>query len=186
MSVLKGAVSVAVTLAVVSAVTAVLWYFKLATVGPEHPVFFYLLPIGVVMLLYGSRPALARRFYRRRLRRFFPLRSDLFVRHFQSGGIRRSDLFFAAGPDHRQMRQRTVPAFGKNPHREVALRPAVIAASLPGASKPRARIHTHHRFSWAPPYDFCRVCDYGFRVRRFAAPRNDGKIRTAWRADPSP
>jgi K+-sensing histidine kinase KdpD len=58
MSVLKGAVSVTVTLAVVSAVTAVLWYFKLATVGPEHPVFFYLLPIGVVMLLYGSLPAL--------------------------------------------------------------------------------------------------------------------------------
>jgi K+-sensing histidine kinase KdpD len=58
MSVLKGAISVAVTLAVVSAVTAVLWYFKLATVGPEHPVFFYLLPIGVVMLLYGSLPAL--------------------------------------------------------------------------------------------------------------------------------
>jgi K+-sensing histidine kinase KdpD len=58
MSVLKGAVSVAVTLAAVSAVTAVLWYFKLATIGPAHPVFFYLLPIGVVMLLYGSRPAL--------------------------------------------------------------------------------------------------------------------------------
>ena len=58
MSVLKGAVSVVVALAVVSAVTAVLWYFKLATVGPAHPVFFYLLPIGVVMLLYGSRPAL--------------------------------------------------------------------------------------------------------------------------------
>ena len=58
MSVLKGAVSVTVTLAVVSAVTAVLWYFKLATVGPQHPVFFYLLPIGVLMLLYGSRSAL--------------------------------------------------------------------------------------------------------------------------------
>ena len=37
MSVLKGAISVVVTLAVVSAVTAVLWYFKLATFGPEHP-----------------------------------------------------------------------------------------------------------------------------------------------------
>lgn len=58
MSVLKGAVPVAVTLAVVSAVTAVLWYFKLATFGPEHPVFFYLLPIGVLMFLYGSLPAL--------------------------------------------------------------------------------------------------------------------------------
>ena len=58
MSVLKGAVSVTVTLAVVSAVTAVLLYFKLATLGPEHPVFFYLLPIGVVMIFYGSLPAL--------------------------------------------------------------------------------------------------------------------------------
>ena len=58
MSVWKGAVSVTVTLAVVSAVTAILLYFKLATLGPEHPVFFYLLPIGVVMLLYGSLPAL--------------------------------------------------------------------------------------------------------------------------------
>ena len=58
MSVLKGAVSVTVTLAVVSAVTAVLLYFKLATLGPEHPVFFYLLPIGVVMIFYGRLPAL--------------------------------------------------------------------------------------------------------------------------------
>src|ERR1700676_5384615 len=57
MSVLKGAVSVAVTLAVVSAVTAVLWYFKLAHVGRARQVFFYLLPSGVLMLLYGSRPA---------------------------------------------------------------------------------------------------------------------------------
>ena len=52
MSALKGAVSIAVTLAVVSAVTAVLWYFKLATFGPAHPVFFYLLPIGVVTVSY--------------------------------------------------------------------------------------------------------------------------------------
>jgi K+-sensing histidine kinase KdpD len=58
MSVWKGAVSVTVTLAVVSAVTAVLLYFKLATLGPEHPVFFYLLPIGLVMIFYGSLPAL--------------------------------------------------------------------------------------------------------------------------------
>ena len=45
-------------LAVVCAVTLVLWYFKLATIGPEHPVFFYLLPIALVMILYGSVPAL--------------------------------------------------------------------------------------------------------------------------------
>jgi K+-sensing histidine kinase KdpD len=58
MQVVKGAVSVTVVLAVVSAVTAILWYFKLATIGPDHPVFFYLLPIGLVTIVYGSWPAL--------------------------------------------------------------------------------------------------------------------------------
>ena len=55
---LKGAAPAAVSLAVVSAVTAVLWYYKLATFGPAHPVFFYLLPIALVMALFGSGPAL--------------------------------------------------------------------------------------------------------------------------------
>jgi len=54
MTVLKGAVSVAVTLAVMSAVTAILLYFKIATLGPAHPVFLYLPPVGLVMMLYGS------------------------------------------------------------------------------------------------------------------------------------
>jgi K+-sensing histidine kinase KdpD len=58
MSIWRGAISVTVTLAVVSAVTAILWYFKLADFGPQHPVFFYLLPIGLVMIRYGSLPAL--------------------------------------------------------------------------------------------------------------------------------
>jgi K+-sensing histidine kinase KdpD len=58
MSFVKGAIPVTVTLAMVTAVTAVLWYFKLATVGPDHPVFFYLLPIGLVTIFYGSLPAL--------------------------------------------------------------------------------------------------------------------------------
>jgi K+-sensing histidine kinase KdpD len=49
---------VAVALTVVSVVTLILWYFKLATIGPDHPVFFYLLPIGVVTMMYGSWPAL--------------------------------------------------------------------------------------------------------------------------------
>jgi K+-sensing histidine kinase KdpD len=44
----------AVALAVVSVVTAVLFFFKLATVGPDHPVFFYLLPIALVTILYRS------------------------------------------------------------------------------------------------------------------------------------
>src|SRR5271156_1469120 len=55
---LKGLVPVAIALTVVSVVTAILWYFKLATVGPDHPVFFYLLPIALVTMLYGSVPAL--------------------------------------------------------------------------------------------------------------------------------
>lgn len=55
---MKAAMSVAVALAVVTAVTAVLWYFKLAAIGLDHPVFFYLLPIALVMIFYGSFPAL--------------------------------------------------------------------------------------------------------------------------------
>lgn len=55
---LKGLVPVAIALTVVSVVTAILWYFKLATVGPDHPVFFYLLPIALLTMLYGSLPAL--------------------------------------------------------------------------------------------------------------------------------
>jgi len=58
MQIVKAAVRVAVALATVTAVTAVLWSFKLATVGPDHPVFFYLLPIALVMIFYGSFPAL--------------------------------------------------------------------------------------------------------------------------------
>ncbi len=54
----KGAIPVAVSLVVMSAVTAVLWYFKLATFGPAHPVFFYLLPVALVTILYGRLPAL--------------------------------------------------------------------------------------------------------------------------------
>ena len=58
MQLVKAALPVTVALAVVSAVTAVLWYSKLATYGPDHPVFFYLLPIALVAILYGSYPAL--------------------------------------------------------------------------------------------------------------------------------
>jgi K+-sensing histidine kinase KdpD len=32
-------------------------FFKLAGVGPHHPVFFYLLPITLVAILFGSAPA---------------------------------------------------------------------------------------------------------------------------------
>jgi K+-sensing histidine kinase KdpD len=53
----KGAVPFVVTLAVVAAVTAILFYCKVAGLGPHHPIFFYLLPIAFVALLYGSVPA---------------------------------------------------------------------------------------------------------------------------------
>jgi len=58
MQIVRASMPVAVSLAIVSAVTAALWYFKLATTGPDHPVFFYLLPIALVMIFYGSVPAL--------------------------------------------------------------------------------------------------------------------------------
>ena len=54
MQLVKAALPATVTLAVVSAVTAVLLYFKLAMFGPAHPVFFYLLPIALVTIFYGS------------------------------------------------------------------------------------------------------------------------------------
>jgi len=57
MWIVKGAIPFAVTLAAVAAVTAILLYFKLAGVGPLHPIFFYLLPIAAVALIYGSGPA---------------------------------------------------------------------------------------------------------------------------------
>jgi K+-sensing histidine kinase KdpD len=53
----KGAAPFAVTFVVGAAVTAILLYFKLAGVGPHHPVFFYLLPITFVAIMFGSAPA---------------------------------------------------------------------------------------------------------------------------------
>jgi K+-sensing histidine kinase KdpD len=58
MSILTRAIPAAVTLAVVSVITAILWYLKVATASPHDPVFFYLLPLMLVAILYGSRPAL--------------------------------------------------------------------------------------------------------------------------------
>src|SRR5580704_4247841 len=58
MRIVKWTVSIAVSLAIVSAVTAVLWYTKLAGMGPPHPIFFYLIPIVLVAVLYGSLPAI--------------------------------------------------------------------------------------------------------------------------------
>ena len=58
MGMLKAAVPVAVALAVVFVVTAVLWLVRHAAVGPQHLVFFYLLPTALVAVLYGIRPAM--------------------------------------------------------------------------------------------------------------------------------
>jgi len=40
MGIVGRATAVAVVLAVVAAVTAILWLFRSSTVGPQHPVFF--------------------------------------------------------------------------------------------------------------------------------------------------
>ena len=54
----KRAVPVVVALAVVSVVTAILWRVRTSAVGPQHLVFFYLLPTAFVATLYGSLPAM--------------------------------------------------------------------------------------------------------------------------------
>jgi len=54
----KGAVPTVAALAIVSAMTAVLWLIKLGATGPQHLVFFYLLPTAVVGMLYGGLPAM--------------------------------------------------------------------------------------------------------------------------------
>jgi K+-sensing histidine kinase KdpD len=58
MRIVKVTFSIVLSLAVVSAVTAVLWYVKVAGNGPLHPIFFYLLPIVLVAILCGSVPAM--------------------------------------------------------------------------------------------------------------------------------
>jgi K+-sensing histidine kinase KdpD len=54
MDILKRVAPVALVFAVVSVVTAVLWFIRISVVGPQHLVFFYLLPIALVATLYGS------------------------------------------------------------------------------------------------------------------------------------
>lgn len=58
MWVLRGALPVAASLAVVAVVTLVLWLVKVTQLGPHHLVFFYLLPTALVAVLYGSLPAM--------------------------------------------------------------------------------------------------------------------------------
>jgi K+-sensing histidine kinase KdpD len=58
MGIFSRAAPVAMALAVVAIVTAVLWFIRISVVGPQHLVFFYLLPIALVATLYGSLPAM--------------------------------------------------------------------------------------------------------------------------------
>ncbi len=58
MRIITRAMPVAASLAVISLVTAILWYVKRSGIGPLHPVFFYLLPIALLTMLYGRLLAL--------------------------------------------------------------------------------------------------------------------------------
>ena len=58
MRIMSRAMPLAASLAVISLVTAILWYVKRSGMGPLHPVFFYLLPIALLTMLYGRLPAL--------------------------------------------------------------------------------------------------------------------------------
>jgi K+-sensing histidine kinase KdpD len=58
MWIVKRGTPVAVALAVVAAATAVLWLVKQTIGGDQHLVFFYLLPMALVAVLYGSLPAM--------------------------------------------------------------------------------------------------------------------------------
>ena len=56
MGILRRATPIAVMLVILSAVTGVLWLVR--TSGPQHLVFFYLMPIALVATLYGSSLAM--------------------------------------------------------------------------------------------------------------------------------
>lgn len=55
---LKTAVPALVALAAMLTATAVLWVVRIESVGPQHLVFFYLLPTVFLAVLYGSRLAM--------------------------------------------------------------------------------------------------------------------------------
>jgi K+-sensing histidine kinase KdpD len=57
MQLVKAALPVVVAFAVMSLVTAVLWLVKIEAVGPQHLVFYYLLPTALMAVLYGTRMA---------------------------------------------------------------------------------------------------------------------------------
>jgi len=58
MRTMKRVIPVAVSLAVACIVTAILLNLKLSGASFHHPVFFYLVPIALLAIVYGSFPAL--------------------------------------------------------------------------------------------------------------------------------
>jgi K+-sensing histidine kinase KdpD len=58
MGIMMRALPAVVSVTVVAAVTAILWYLKLTEASPPNPAFFYVLPIIVIAIVYGSGPAL--------------------------------------------------------------------------------------------------------------------------------
>jgi K+-sensing histidine kinase KdpD len=58
MGMMTWAMRLAVSLTVVTLLTAVLWYFKRVGVGPLHPIFFYLLPVALLTMFCGRPLAL--------------------------------------------------------------------------------------------------------------------------------
>ncbi len=54
----RSALPVAVAVAVVCVLTAILWYTGRIGVCPHDPVFFFLLPVTLVALRYGTAPAI--------------------------------------------------------------------------------------------------------------------------------
>jgi K+-sensing histidine kinase KdpD len=55
---LKGVIPMGVSLALLAAVTAILWHLKITTTRSEHLVFFYLLPAVLIAYLYTGRLAM--------------------------------------------------------------------------------------------------------------------------------
>ena len=58
MRLLKRTGPISVSLAIIFAVTAVLFYFKDGQQGAQHLAFFYLLPTAFVAIVYGSVPSM--------------------------------------------------------------------------------------------------------------------------------
>jgi K+-sensing histidine kinase KdpD len=58
MRVSRGVHPIAASLALMSAVTVVLWQVKINTAGSHHLAYFYLLPIVLIAVLYNGRTAI--------------------------------------------------------------------------------------------------------------------------------